>query len=118
MGTILEPKLTSQDRKQALTPLRACCMFISMTRSSCPNNRPTMTQTRPHWTFPITRAQQLALSKNYFKTTLFEYTPKVCKNQIVTAGRLLTVLDMRHSTASNPPRVTMAQSLQFRPTLQ
>ena len=33
---------------------------------------------------------------------MFEYTPKVCKSQIVTAGRLLTVLDMRPSTASNP----------------
>ena len=32
---------------------------------------------------------------------MFEFTPKVCENQIVTAGRLLTVLDMRPSTASN-----------------
>ena len=29
---------------------------------------------------------------------LFKYTVKVCKNQIVTAGRLVTVLDMRPQT--------------------
>ena len=29
---------------------------------------------------------------------VFEYLPKGCKNQIVTAGRLLAVLDMRPST--------------------
>ena len=33
---------------------------------------------------------------------VFKYTPKECKNQIVTAGRLLAVLDMRYSTMSNP----------------
>ena len=29
---------------------------------------------------------------------VFKYTQKGCKNQIVTAGRLLAVLDMRPST--------------------
>ena len=29
---------------------------------------------------------------------VFKYTVKVCKNQIVTAGRLVTVLDMRPQT--------------------
>ena len=33
---------------------------------------------------------------------LFENTQKVCKNQVVTAGCLLTVLDMRPSTTNNP----------------
>ena len=33
---------------------------------------------------------------------VFKYTPKVCKNQVVMAGRLLTVLDMRPSTTNNP----------------
>ena len=32
---------------------------------------------------------------------VFKYTPKGCKNQIVTAGRLLAVLDMRPSTTRN-----------------
>ena len=32
---------------------------------------------------------------------LFKYMQKGCKNQIVMAGRLLTVLDMRPSTMSN-----------------
>ena len=32
---------------------------------------------------------------------VFEYTPKVCENQIVMAGPLLTVVIMRPSTASN-----------------
>ena len=37
----------------------------------------------------------------YEQKGVFKYTPKGCKNQIVTAGRLLTVLDMRPSTTSN-----------------
>ena len=37
---------------------------------------------------------------NATKKCMFEYTPKMCENQIVPAGRLLTVLDMRPSTAS------------------
>ena len=32
---------------------------------------------------------------------VFKYTPKGCKNQIVMAGCLLTVLDMSPSTTSN-----------------
>ena len=36
--------------------------------------------------------------------------PKVCKNQIVMAGRLLTVLDMRPSTTSNEATLLMVGS--------
>ena len=36
---------------------------------------------------------------------MFKYTPKVCKNQIVTAGRLVTALDMRPQ-----PRVTLTNN--------
>ena len=45
-------------------------------------------------------------------STLFKYTPKGCKIQIVMAGRLLTVLDMRPSTTNNP---TSNQDPQFTP---
>ena len=41
---------------------------------------------------------------NHFWWELYQYTPKVCKNQVVTAGCLLTVLDMRPSTTNNPTR--------------
>ena len=38
----------------------------------------------------------------YKRKGVFKYTPKGCKNQIVTAGRLLAILDMRPSTTINP----------------
>ena len=43
LGTILDPKLTSQDHKQAQIQLQACCIIHIITRSSCPNNRAAMT---------------------------------------------------------------------------
>ena len=36
------------------------------------------------------------------RVKLFKYTMKVCKNQIVTAGRLVTVLDMRPQPRGTP----------------
>ena len=38
---------------------------------------------------------------NVTNLPVFKYTKKGCKNQIVTAGRLLTILDMCPSTTSN-----------------
>ena len=36
----------------------------------------------------------------HFNRVLFKYSPKGCKTQFVTAGRLVTVLDMRPSTTN------------------
>ena len=41
---------------------------------------------------------------------LFKYAQKGCKNQIVTAGRLLAVLDMRPSTTINGAALLTAPS--------
>ena len=39
---------------------------------------------------------------DYERKGVFKYTMKVCKNQIVTAGRLVTVLDMRPQPRGTP----------------
>ena len=47
---------------------------------------------------------------------VFESLPKGCKNQIVTAGRLLAVLDMRPSTSIKGAALTMAPSTYYTST--
>ena len=46
---------------------------------------------------------QTPLSMVLQNTVVLKYTPQVCKNQIVAACRLVTVLDMRPPTANNCP---------------
>ena len=67
------------------------------------------------WRHPTSMEQARVVGQNGHLSLLFKYTPKGCKNQIVTAGRLLAVLDMCPSTTSNPmsnqdPKFTAASN--------